>query len=221
MKKTTKLIISGVIAIIILYLGNVFYNFVAYRHHFDDGNCKRYFWIFKDSVKSDIDTFLYAGYVKRRDVLYHYLYKKKYHIAVWEFKDLDVISLKNTPINLNVNLDDVKFRRGERLNKNGYPSPMYVMKFNFDFNYVLNVNLDNYSKITKNIEFNNYKGFYGNVNKMSFSNRKGEHVILFDYRDSSEPTFFLMYKARNSFFVIMINSEKPFDESIINILNLN
>lgn len=218
--KTTRLIVSGVMAAIILYIGYVLFSFTFFSHHFVH-DYQKHLWVFKDSVRNEIDTFIYNGYEKKEDILYYYLYKRNYQIAVWEFKDLDVVPLRNILINQNVNLDGVKIGMGERLNKKAYPSPTITLKFSYDFNYVLNINLDNYSKIIKKIDSSNYKGFYGNINKMSFSNRRGEHVILFDYYCFSEPTFFLVYKANKSFYVIIINSEVPFDEGIISILNLH
>ena len=55
---------------------------------------------------------------------------------------------------------------------------------------------------------------------MSFSNANGEHLITFDYPEGKVRTLFLLYKTPESFYVIMIESEKELDESAINILNL-
>ncbi|MNY41144.1 hypothetical protein D3C86_1759330 [compost metagenome] len=55
---------------------------------------------------------------------------------------------------------------------------------------------------------------------MSLSNEKGEHLILSDFTKGPTPTVFLFYKGHQSFYVIIINSENPFDENIIKILNL-
>lgn len=55
---------------------------------------------------------------------------------------------------------------------------------------------------------------------MSLSDGKGEHQVLLNYTEGKTPTVFLLYKSHQSFYVIMINSEQPFDEKIINILNL-
>jgi hypothetical protein len=176
-------------------------------------------WIFKDSVKSDIDTNFCYSYLKKRDVYNNFHYKGTYNIIIWEFKDLSIAELKKATINQNVNLDDVKFGSGEILNKKS--DLEITIKYGFAFNYTMNVNLDGYSKIERNFEGANYKGFYGSINKISLSDEKGEHQILLDYTKGQTPTVFLLYKGHQSFYLIMINSEKPLDESIINILNLS
>lgn len=56
---------------------------------------------------------------------------------------------------------------------------------------------------------------------MSFSNEKGEHLVLEDYKNVEQPTLFLVYKTKASFYIILINAEYKFDETIIKILNLN
>jgi len=112
----------------------------------------------------------------------------------------------------------VKFERGEILNLG---SDLEIpINFGFVFNNVMNVNLDESSKIERTFEGINYKGFYGSINEMSLSNEKGEHEILLNYTRGQTPTVFLFYKGHQSFYIIMINSKKSFDESIIKILNL-
>lgn len=218
MNKTLKIIISGVIAIVISYFAYFFYGIIRYSHSSNWQTYKQYMWIFKDSVKSDIDTNFCYSYLKKRDVYNNFHYKGTYNIIIWEFKDLSIAELKKATINQNVNLDDVKFGSGEILNKKS--DLEITIKYGFTFNYSMNVNLDGYSKIERNFEGANYKGFYGSINKMSLSDEKGEHQILLDYTEGQTPTVFLLYKGHQSFYLIMINSEKPFDESIINILNL-
>ena len=55
---------------------------------------------------------------------------------------------------------------------------------------------------------------------MSFANETGETQILFNYQNTVQPTLLLFYKARGSFFVILVNSDEPFDEGIIRMFNL-
>lgn len=175
-------------------------------------------WVFKDSAKSDINTNFCYTYIKKRDVYNCFHYKDTYRIIVWEFKDLSNVELKKATINQNVNLDDVTFESGEVLNKKSGLEA--TIKYGFAFNHAMTVNLDKFSKIERTFEGTNYKGFYGSINQMSLSNEKGEHEILLDYTKGLTPTVFLFYKGHQSFYIIMINSKKPFDESIIKILNL-
>lgn len=217
MNKTLKIIIASII--IISYLSYFFYGIIRYSHSSDWQTYKQYMWIFKDSAKADINTNFCYSYVKERDVYNNFDYKDIYNVMVWEFKDLGNADLKKSTINQNVNLEDVKFDSGEILNKGS--NLELTINYGFVFNSSINVNLDKYSKIEKNFKGANYKGFYGSINKMSFSNEKGEHQILSDFTKQITPALFLFYKGRQSFSIIMIYSKKPFDENIIKILNLD
>ncbi len=191
---------------------------IKYKHSCNFQTYKRFTWIFNDSVKNDLDTNICYSYVKQRDVYNNYHYKGIYNIIVWEFKDLNISEFEKLSINQNVNLDNVGFKYNEVLNSK---SDLEInIKLGFAFYNTLKVNLDKNSKIERNIESSNYKGFYGIINKMSFSTEKGEPQILFNYVNKRTPTVFLFYKGQRMVYVVIINSEKSFDEKIINILNL-
>jgi hypothetical protein len=183
-------------------------------------NYKPYLWIFKDSVKNDVDKDMFVGSIRERDILYQYILKNRYHVSIWEFKDLSEIRLNEIPINCNVDLDDVNIMPYELLNKN--ESPEITTELGFSFSGSASLNIDKRSKIIKSIDTPKYKGFYGLVNKLSLSNEKGKHLIIFDYPSGNEPTLFLLYKTSTGFYVVFIDSnDGPFDESIIHVLNLS
>lgn len=231
MKKYRKFIIIGALLLLSAYYLPVFYKFYKYQHHFEK-NFNKFIWIFNEPYKSKIDTFIFGGKSRERDVFYNYFYCKNtkkdifisdndtaYYITIWEFKDLEKINLKNTIIKNNRWLNDIKFKLSEGFNYSD-SFPLITLKLGFEFiKPAMNVNLDYPSSIYKTIDNNNYKGFFGKINKMSFSDAEGEHLILFEYKNAS-PTLFLMYKARQSFYVIIVNSNHKFDENIIDIFNL-
>lgn len=217
MNRPQRIIVSGITAFIICYFGYFIFISIKYRHHIEMNNYRRCLWLFSEKAKNDIDTNFYVGCVRDRDILSKYSYKN-FNVFIWEFKDLDIVKLNEVHINQNTNLKDLKFSSKEILNKKN--SPEINIKYGFTFNGTMSVNLDDYSKVESSFETNNYKGFYGVLNRMSFSNERDEHQIYFDYGFVHQPTLFLLYKGHGSFYVIIINSEKPFDESIINILNL-
>jgi len=229
MNKIAKIII----AIIICYLSYFVYGIVKiaiYGHSSDWETCKQYMWIFKDSAINSLvnppQKFLCYSAVKKRDVhnVFHYFHHDIYTVIIWEFKDLGNTDLNKVAVNSNVNLSNIKFHSGEILHSDS--STPITINYGFAFHNALNINLDSYSKIDGTFEGANYKGFYGKINKMSFSDDQGKHQIIFDYtpkpyKTSFSPTVFLLYKRRQSFYVIIINSKHPFkDASIINILNL-
>ena len=218
MNRTLKIIIAGVIIIVISYLSYFFYGIIRYSHASDWQTYKQYMWIFKDSAKKDINTNFCYSYVKDGDVYNNFNYKDSYNIIVWEFRGLGHGALRNSIINQNVNLEDVKFGSGEILNKGG--DLEFTNSYNFVFTSAINVNLDKYSKIERTFNSINYKGFYGSINQMSLSDEKGEHQILSNFTKGPTPAVFLFYKGHQSFYLIMIYSRVPFNESIIKILNL-
>lgn len=218
--KEIKILLIVIISLIGGYLLYSVFIIVKNRHHVEMHNYKPYLWIFNDSVRNDVDTNIFVGSIRERDVLYQYILKKKYHVSVWEFKDLSEIKLNEIPINSNVDLSKVSIIPYELLNKN--ESPEITVELGFSFSGLISLSIDEQSKITKFIETPKYRGFYGVVHKLSLSNEKGKHLILFDYPSGNEPTVFLLYKTSSAFYVVFINSKNvPFDEDIIKLLNLS
>jgi len=212
-----KKVIIGLILISVAYVMFNVYTVVKYMHHFDNETYKNYSFLLKDSVKKRMNPYFSGSYVGGLDI-YNSINYKDFNITIWEFKDLNLTKLENTSINTNIKLNDVKIGSGEVINKKA--NPEISIKYGFTFKNRIKINLDESSKIIEKIDSINYKGFYGIINKMSFSDEKGEHLILFNYPQGKLPTLFLLYKTSESFYVIMIESDKQFDESIIHILNL-
>lgn len=217
MKRAFKIIVTSILVFGLCYFVYFFYGIMRYSHSADWQTYKQYMWIFKDSVRNSVDTNFSYSFVKKKDVYTNFHYRS-INLLLWDFKDVIISNLSKVTINHNINLDDVKFGSGEILNKG---SDMEItIKYGFAFNNNININLDRYSKIERNIEGANYKGFYGVINRLALSDEKGKQQILFDYTNGQTPTVFIVYKGCNSFYIIMINSEQPIDENIINMLNL-
>ena len=190
---------------------------------------------FKDSIKQDIDS-INSSDVKDRDICnyFHYVPNSAgkdfsdvymthrqdysiYNIVIWEFKDLSKIRLDDIAINPDVNLDSIQLEKGEILNSKSDIQTSIIRGYSFKN---MGVNLNTRSTLQKEITGINYKGFYGIVSKMSLINEDGKTQIFFNFFPEQQ-TLLLFYKGHQSFFLIIINCNKPFDESIIKILNLN
>lgn len=218
MNKFQKIIVYGFISIVVCYFVYFMFKSAKYNYYIDMNNYKPYLWIIKDSVKKDIDTNIFVSFHREKDILTFYNYKHQYYISIWDFKNLNKVALRKISINRNVNLDTVKFNSSETLNAKS--NPEYTIRFGPFFKNSINVNIDNLSKIEKTFETSNYKGFYGTINKMSLSDEDGKHQVIIEYNHSKTPFELLFYKGHNGFYLITIDSEKPFDESIIKIFNL-
>lgn len=221
MYRYLKLAVIGLVSLGAAYLIYTIAVFSYYSHNTVHTNFKQYLWLFKDSVRANVDTFFYWGHQGKSDTLYSYVYQKKYDVFVWEFSELSQLDPKTVNIRLNTDLYDVNFWGGEEFNPKSNCRQM--VEFGFSFESSMSVSLDEYSKILRKFGTTTYQGFYGIVNRLALNNAKGEPQIIVDYKSGHQPVVFLFYKHKNSFFVIFIDSfpDKPLDEGIVNIFNLN
>jgi hypothetical protein len=220
MKKNKKklLIIFSLLITILTFFGLFIY---FETHIMNAGDNARYIWVFKDSAQHNIDKSICFGNIGRHDVNYSYIYKDDVHIYVWEFFDLKSVLLKNIPINYRVDLDKIKIPSGEILGGNNLPPlPKIRVKYGLTFKGDIKVNINKDSEIFETFDELNYKGFFGNIHRITFSDDYNEHLIVFDY-EYNEPTLLLLCKKLNRFYVVIINSKRKFDSNIIEILNLN
>ncbi|NOU60147.1 hypothetical protein [Marinifilum caeruleilacunae] len=203
MNKIIKIIVSGAIAIVMSYVVFFTYEIVVYAHSSSWEKWKEYTWLIKDAEK-----YVEIGHsnIRKRSVRSIIRYKKDYRITIWEFKDLGEIDLDNIFYNEKLTLDEVNIRSGEVFNPKG--KSRVKVKYGYSFNKRFKLHIDKRSEIHKRFEGTNYKGFSADIYKMSFSNRCGEHQILFDYQEKI-PSVVVLYKARGSFYVIIIDSSSP------------
>jgi hypothetical protein len=219
MNKKTRYLFNGSISIIATFFVVIFLRGCFYSHSHEN-NPQRYLWLFEDSVKNKVNNYYATGHVRENDIHYYYKYNKTY-ITILEFKELSFIKMANVPFKLNVNLSNFKDEFvGETFNLDILPIPELSINIKLPFQNSFYVNLDPNSKIDKWIEGKNYRGFFGRILKMSFSNAQGKNLVIFNYKVEATPTLFLLYKHEGRFIVVLINSDDKFDESIINILKL-
>jgi len=233
MKK--KHIISIVISILFLFALYTIYGYKKYGHSFNKEIANEYLFLFKDSIlktnKLDIgysrvnkyDVYSSFPYIVYLDTIYlrdGYVidYSKNYRFKFWEFKKLSQIDLFEVDISTSVDLSSLKLYRGEVLNARSTP---ISIKFGQRFNQSININLDNQSTIYQHLNADNYRGFIGNVNRISFSNEKDKHIIFIDFYYQN--LLFLLLKKEERFFIIMVTAHKdlPIDEKLLNFLNLD
>lgn len=216
-KKYGLYLLSILVIIFIIYR----IGYMVYYSHNIEHLPQKYLWLFNDSVKPDLDTICTIGHVRRSDAYYDYMYKKKVYISIFEYQALMFLDIRNVSFAENVNFNSFLDNfHGEEYNMNLYPTPETYISFELPFNNSLTVNLDENCFLKKRIEGKNYRGFFGEILKMSLSNLQGKHLVVFDYKEGVTQTLFLLYKHQGRFLVIIINSKEKFDESIIKILKL-
>jgi hypothetical protein len=219
MNKTSKIIIAGILFAVLSYAGYFIFNVVVYSHRLNYETCKKYLWLFSTQAKNDLDTNFSYSCIQKHDIYNHYIYKNVYYVTIWEFKKLKSIRLSKISINDDLGIEDTKINPGETINVGS--SPEITMKYGFDFHNSMNVSLGGDSKIDSSFTMNDFKGFYGTANQMLFSNAEGKPLILFNYTNDKQYGLFIWYKGYGSFYLFIINSDKPFDpQRLIKIFNL-
>lgn len=224
MNKSHKIryILSLIIISIFSYFGYFLFITIKYQHHNSHSSFERYLWILNDSIKKDVDSVFYVGLERESDNLYEYIIdspKGKHFITICHLKNIDTIDFDAISFNQDISLDNLKMYPAEKYNLESVVRPEITIKSKLPFNNCLRVNLNHSSRIVKTLNSKNFKGFFGDINKMSIANYSGKNLILFDYGSRRQQTLFLFYKEYGGVFFILINSEKPINESIINILS--
>lgn len=220
MNKLPKYVFFGIIWIIVGYFVLFISGIFIFKHDTEWIVDKKYFNMFNDSARTNVDTLFCSSSVKKNDVYSHFIYKKNYYVSIWEFKNMESISLDEIHYNQKANLDEIKFLAGEVLDVKS--SRELTIKFGFNFNNTMQVNLDEYSKIKKTFSGKNYKGFYGIANRIALSDGEGEHQLYFDYENMQAPVLYIFYKKQPSFYVITIDTDSiPLDEKMVGIFKLD
>lgn len=219
MKKVFKIAVLAAGVAIIAYVYFFFFFHKQYNYRFELFShsipCS---FLFTSAAKDSIDPVPVSGRIRGTDQIYTYVYKHKYYLMVWRIKALGGIALRDIAINSNVNMDHVELYPGQILDAGSLRET--EVKDGPFFSRDLRVDLDEYSKIQKTFEGPSYRGFYANISKIGLENGKGQILAILNYPREIMPTLFLMYEAKHTFYIIIINSKKPFGPGMLGILDL-
>jgi hypothetical protein len=219
MKKSRKkkLLIFGIVLIIAVGV----FSFIYFNiHHFKTNDADRYIWVFTDSASKKIDKFFTVGLVGRNDCKYNYLCNKDTYIDVWDFHSLSEAGMDDIFIYYNREIDDADICCGEVLDKDLNPCPIVTVQFGFKFKKHMAITVGRDSEVLEKVRGKNYKGFIGYIDRITLSTLDDDQLVKFDFSDKKELTLFIVCKKNGHLMLIRINSSKPFDRSILNILDL-
>jgi len=222
MSKKVRNIIFLIVAIPVLYYLHDFIYVMKNGYTTKFITYRQYLPFFKDSTQSNIDTTFSWSEVKKTNTLFQCRYNYKHSssfVMIWEFKELKGCNLNKIRFNQNVNFDNLKMIPCQTLETDS--TPLTTAKLNFHLGYGLTIDFGGGTKIIQAISSDNYRGFYGDIDKMCFDDENGNPCILFQNGIQYRPTLFLLYENSQGFYLILFNSYKPFDASIINIFNLS
>ncbi len=213
------------ISIVVIY-GCLFLHQLYTGHHTVFNTISRnYLFLFKDSAASKLDYPTSYSCVSQQDIYNSYLYNDdKYCVMIWEFNDLRNYSLEDVFLNTHSIIRKSEFSWEETLDSKSF-LPISI-KYLYKIDGMI-LNLGENTKIIKELQGKNYKGFYGLVDKMSICDKRGEPQIYFNFTKNQTPTVLLLYKGHNSFYLIMVNPNNELykdikiDENIIKILKLD
>lgn len=201
---------------------------------------KQYIWLFKDYLKNGnkVPTYLHPIkiYISNPQLpnLFYCEGKERFFYMDRQNKVFNNIYIKELKGVKSIDLNKIVFKHSVLPNN---LSTLSREDFKTDKD-ILNLNIDKSSKINRFFSGSNYTGFYGVVYKMTVSNEKNEHVMMFDntnlpitkeafgkefpLRDFESQILVLLYKKDQILYVIIIDSlGSPFkDTGILDLFNL-
>lgn len=216
--KKIKFLISGILSFIIVGTGTYFCSLLPKS---ENNNYRRYLWVFRDTAQKNVDPMISFGEVGEEDIEYSYIYNNDYFVEVWEFLSLKGSTLNNISIIENIDLSKDKIPFSIVNHSNRKKNPIITRKLGFVFENKMNVLVSDNSNIIKKINSKNYKGFIGNIDRVCLSDGKDNHLVSMDWPSKNELTLFLLCKKNDRFYIIIVNSNLVFNESIIDIFDLN
>ncbi len=216
-----KLVISGILAISILVLSQVIYRLVKlapYEYRPAVGYDNRYSWIFKDSVASELKKKYSIS--NKNDAIYIYEYKRKYSFFIWELSECRNVNIEDIKINSNYSF--AKLSPPVTFFSYNDPNIDVEFKTKHSLSTLIGINLESGCEVFKDLNFQKFRYVHGRFTKFGFSNELGEVQFILTYRDFPVSSDIIFYKARNSFFIIVIRAlgEKKIDENTLNPLKL-
>ena len=130
-----KYIISGILAVIIyMFLIQPILQTFMYGFKLVKDQPEKYMWLFNDSIKLENkfgrpEFVSVTGRERKSDNYYSYNLEGGYHVHIFEFKDLNGISISDIKFNFNNNYKSFKNRRVIILNKDVGNWPIISFKF--------------------------------------------------------------------------------------------
>ena len=222
MKKMSpfKVVVFASVTVIVAYFG--YYAFIDIVYSYDTGflhhvPCP---YLFSDKGRDGIERKFPLYAYRSTDSIYNYIYdgtdSAHYYIEVWKIPALKDIKLSSVKFNENISLSGVRLYPSEILGE-GLETEV---KFGPFFKHNISVDVDDYSKIAGTFEGQNYKGLYGNIEKIAFENDAGQILATHTYDNKPMPTMLIVYKGRGSFYVIIVNSDDQFGADVLKIFSL-
>jgi hypothetical protein len=185
----------------------------------------KYLWVFSDSVRQNIDSVYFVGLERKSNNLYEYIVNQpggKHYVTILDFKKPIISDLDSAVINLNSDLESIRVYTAERFNsEKNYIRPEIIIESEFSFDDGININLNDKSRVSERYCGKDFRVFFGEINKMSLSNKNEENIILMDYGTRVEKTLFALFNYERTTYFILLNSESEIDKSAINVFNFN
>jgi hypothetical protein len=224
MSKSLKLVIVVIIAILTVSLGRIIFQYTTTlpcQYSVFVGLDGRFHWLFQDSIVKDLHKFYSVG--NDKGAIYAYNYKNDYRIVIWELSDYNLFELNKIEFHKEVDMHEANFSPlATGAIENG-PELTIESRLCLSFNGNITINIEEGSEILKEIKSDEYRGIYGKFRKIGIIDESNEYQMIFKYGGFlSIPTELILYEARNSFFIIVINplEKGKIDDKTIGLLKL-
>lgn len=213
-----KIIVFVIVASLLYFISEFFYTKYYYGHKVVWEAHKELSWILKDEYKTKIND-IGATALGHRDKITFLNLDDEFQtrVTIWEIKSN--IDFKDLIIDTNFSSNKIQLNRYEIVNKDG-GGIVFTMNYNrkFDKSFVLGFN--NFSKIKSTYLGENYIGVFGEDIFEFYIESDSKTDILVENNFEMPLMAAILYKKQNKIYLILLNGDYPFDEKIINILDL-
>jgi len=173
--------------------------------------------LFKFEERSKLNKLLLYSEYNENDDYSHFIYDSSFYISIWEFKKMGEFSLDSCKIILSQNNIYPKTTSAETFHPGGN-RPVKV-RYNYKIGDNMKIFVSEYSKNVKEIKSTNYLGVFGNIDEISICSNSEELVTYLSPSNLNNFMFFIL-RDEKGFYMITIESDKYFDENMLNIFSL-
>ncbi len=211
MNKSIKIVI-GIISALFFYniIGKILIPSIkasSCKYDFIDGFDERYNFLFNDSIISQLKCFYSIG--NEKGALFAYNYNNKYRFIIWEFAELNNINLSQIVFeNANSNYDK-NFEAYNSYNLGPEPAILIKSRLCINANKSVTIKIDGISNTVQTYKTTNFKGVFGEINKVEIENENGESQIHMNFGKTNNilcpKSELIIFKKIHSLFFVTIS----------------
>lgn len=172
--------------------------------------------LFKFEERSKLNKLLLYSEYNENDDYSHFIYDSSFYISIWEFKKMKEFQLDSCKFILIHNNIYPKTASAETFHPKGN-RPVKI-KYKYKFGDNMKIFVSEKSRNVRGIKLANLIGIFGEVDEISICSNS-EELITYLSPSNLNNFMFFVFKNEKGFFLITIESDKYFDEKMLNIFS--